>query len=46
MANIGDIIQFGGHDWRVLDVRDGKALLLSDKIIEKRPYHDEYEDVT
>ncbi|MCL1792277.1 MAG: DUF6273 domain-containing protein [Oscillospiraceae bacterium] len=44
--NTGDIIKFGGYDWRVLDVQDGKALLLSDKIIEKREYHDEYEDVT
>ena len=38
-ANVGDIIQFGGYDWRVLEVKDGKALILSDKILTIRPYH-------
>ncbi|MCL1803933.1 MAG: DUF6273 domain-containing protein [Eubacteriaceae bacterium] len=41
-----EIIRFGGHDWRVLDVQNGRALLLSDKIIEKKPYHNEYEYIT
>jgi hypothetical protein len=36
---IGEIIKFGNYDWRVLDVQDGRALLLSDRIIEKRKYH-------
>ncbi len=31
-------IPFGGYDWRVLDIEKGKALLLSDKIIECRAY--------
>jgi len=35
----GDIVRFGQHDWRVLYVRSGSALLLSDEVIEKRPYH-------
>jgi hypothetical protein len=41
IANVGDIIQFGGYDWRVLEVdrQNGKKLILSDKIIEKRWYH-------
>ena len=26
---IGEIIQFGGYDWRTLDVEDGKALIIS-----------------
>ncbi|MCL2109442.1 MAG: DUF6273 domain-containing protein [Oscillospiraceae bacterium] len=36
--DIGNIIQFGGYDWRVLDVQDGKTLIISDKIIEKRTF--------
>ena len=32
-AETGDVIQFGGFDWRVLDIQDGKALVLSDKIV-------------
>jgi hypothetical protein len=35
-------IRFGAYDWRVLDVQDGKALLLTDKVIEKRSFHAEY----
>lgn len=34
--NVGEIIPFGGYYWRVLDVQNGKALLLSDKIIRKK----------
>ena len=41
-AEIGSTISFGGYDWRVLDVQDGKALLLSDKAIETRAYHRTY----
>jgi len=37
-------LSFGGYTWRVLEERDGKALLLSEDIIEKRPYNNEYTD--
>jgi len=37
--NISKIISFGDYDWRVLEVQDGQALLLSDKVIEKKRYH-------
>lgn len=30
---IGNLIKFGGYEWTVLDVRDGKALLLTKDII-------------
>ena len=43
---VDDTIKFGDHDWRVLDVEDGKALLLSEKVIETRPYHLQFESVT
>jgi hypothetical protein len=42
----GDIIPFGQYDWRVLAVEGDRALLLTDKIIEERSYHDEYVDIT
>lgn len=35
-----DIIQLGGYNWRVLDISDGRALVLSDIILECRAYHD------
>jgi hypothetical protein len=38
---VGNIVEFGGYEWRVLEVGDGKALLLSEYILELRPYHGE-----
>jgi len=37
---------FGPYTWLVLEERDGKALLLCEDIIERRPYHDEYTRIT
>jgi len=37
---IGNIIEFGGHNWLVLDVEDGKALIITERIIDIREYHD------
>ena len=34
----GDIIQMGGQDWRVLEVKRNKALLLSDKILFRKEF--------
>ncbi|MBR6705851.1 MAG: hypothetical protein IKI84_04125 [Clostridia bacterium] len=31
--------------WRVLEVKDGTALLMADKCLESIPYHSEYKDV-
>jgi len=42
---IGDIITFGGQQWRVLDVQGLKAFIISEKIIEKRPYHATFTDI-
>ena len=44
--NTGDLIKFGKYDWRVLDVQNGKALFLSERVIEKRKYHGEFAGVT
>jgi len=45
-VEIGDIIPFGGYDWRVLDVRGGAALLITADIIEQREYHSSETPVT
>ena len=38
-AAVGDVIRLGGIDWRVLEVTGGRALLLSDQVLEERRYH-------
>ncbi|MDR0197847.1 MAG: DUF6273 domain-containing protein [Oscillospiraceae bacterium] len=45
-AEVGDVIQFGGYDWRVLEKRDGKALIVTEEITESRAYHGEWGDIT
>jgi len=42
----GDMIQLGDHSWQVLDVHNGKALVLSESIIELRQYNRKFIDVT
>lgn len=44
--NIGNIILFGSYQWRVLDVKEDKLLLISEQIIEQRDYHDKKEPIT
>jgi hypothetical protein len=39
-------MEFGGYEWRVLEVRDGKALIITDKTIDFRAYHNESKDIT
>jgi hypothetical protein len=40
------IIRFGRYDWRVLEIRDGKALIITDKLTENRAYHNDWTDIT
>ena len=42
----GDKISFGNYDWRVLDIQNGMALIITEYIIDHRSYHDIYKDVT
>lgn len=42
----GDTITFGNHNWTVLEVQDDKALIITESIIEQRPYHDAYVGIT
>jgi hypothetical protein len=42
----GSLIHFGGVFWRVLEVHDNKALIISEDIIERRTYHTIREEIT
>ena len=39
---IGDVIRFGNHNWRVLDIQDGKVFLLTKNIIDRKAFFDEF----
>ena len=43
---VGERLEFGGYNWIVLDVRGDEVLVLSEEIIENRPYHQTYEQVS
>ena len=34
-----DVIKFGRYNWRVLDIHNGKILLLCDRTVKQKPYH-------
>ena len=42
----GGKIRFGPYDWYVLDKRDGRMLVITEKVIEQRPYHHEECEIT
>lgn len=42
----GDKIEFSNYEWRVLDVRIDAALIITEKAIEKRAYHNSSVDTT
>jgi len=44
--NVGDIINFGEIDWRVLDVQGDRTLIISQEILELRGFHDTRESIT
>ena len=49
-AKIGDTVTFGSYHgsskWKVLNKKDGKILLISEKCLDAMPYNTEREDVT
>jgi hypothetical protein len=45
-ARGGELIEFGGRDWRVLDVDGNHALILHETVITDQPYHHTWEEVT
>jgi len=38
-ASVGDIVELGGFDWRVIGVQDGNALVISEKILWRSTWH-------
>lgn len=43
---VGDKIQFGNYQWKVLSIEKDKALIITEYIIEQRSYHDAYKDIS
>lgn len=39
-------LSFGDYNWRVIDIQNNRALIITEDIIEQRPYHDAYKDIT
>lgn len=39
-------IRFGKYDWYILDYKDGKTLVITEKVIEKRAYHNNEDEIT
>ena len=42
----GDIVHFGGHEWLVLEVDYGEALVISEAILAERSFHSDKSSVT
>jgi hypothetical protein len=42
----GGKLRFGAYDWYVLDRQGDKVLIITEKVIEKRPYHHEECEIT
>ena len=42
----GEKITFGQYEWRVLDTKNDAALIITERIIEFRPYHSTYKEIT
>ena len=45
-AKVGEIIEFSGYDWRVLDIQNDQALLLSELALEARAYNNKQTAIT
>ena len=45
-VTIGEVIQFGNYSWRILDIKDNIALIITEYIIDHRSYHEAYKDIT
>jgi len=44
--SIGEIITFGSYQWRILDIQDDRALVISERVISPMYYHISEEDIT
>ena len=44
--NIGSTLSFGSFNWRILDINNNMALIITENIIDQRSYHNAYKDIT
>lgn len=44
--SIGDTISFGKYNWKILDLKDDIALVITDYIIDTMPYNNELGEIT
>jgi len=44
--SLGNTVKIGGCNWRVLETKDGKALVVSERILSQRSYHSTDEATT
>ncbi|MDR1563998.1 MAG: DUF6273 domain-containing protein [Oscillospiraceae bacterium] len=42
---VGDTLDFGGYSWRILDITEGKALIITEDIIELRYFDTKTDDL-
>lgn len=42
----GDVVSFGDHNWRVLDVQGHRALVVTDEVVDFALFHEISQDVT
>lgn len=42
----GDYVEFGNYNWQVLEVKGGKGLIISERVLDYRPYNNEAEGTT
>jgi hypothetical protein len=45
-STIGSKVRFGDGNWRVMDIEDGRALLLKNEVLPGMAYHNTFGDVT
>lgn len=43
---VGESIKFGNYDWRVLQVQEDRALILTETMVEQRDYHSKAMEIT
>ena len=43
---VGDLIIFGKYEWRVLEIQNNSALIITEEVIARRPYHNILMDIT
>ena len=43
---VSDIITFGKYSWRILDIQNNAALIITEEVIERHPYHNTLMPIT